>query len=121
MGALTVEMHPRPVNSERSIVDRTQVTVERYQHIGHTLVWSRLFIDADRFTPVDAGLIPTGELRRVDGTPFDFRRPTPIGARIDGSDDLPHHDRLSVRHRHLATSLGAPDLYRCQHPPGLQR
>ena len=39
-------------------------------------------INADRFTPVDAGLIPTGELAPVDKTPFDFRQPTPIGARI---------------------------------------
>jgi aldose 1-epimerase len=42
-----------------------------------------LMIDADRFTPVDSTLIPTGELRPVEGTPFDFREPTPIGARID--------------------------------------
>jgi aldose 1-epimerase len=41
-----------------------------------------LTIHADRFTPVDATLIPTGELRPVAGTPMDFRRPTPIGARI---------------------------------------
>jgi len=41
---------------------------------------------ADRFTPVDATLIPTGELRTVDNTPFDFRAPTAIGARI-GQDD----------------------------------
>jgi aldose 1-epimerase len=44
----------------------------------------RLTLDADRFTPVDATLIPTGELAPVDGTPFDFRRPTAIGARIGG-------------------------------------
>jgi aldose 1-epimerase len=43
-------------------------------------------INADRFTPVDAGLIPTGELREVDGTPFDFRQPRAIGERI-GLDD----------------------------------
>jgi aldose 1-epimerase len=42
-----------------------------------------LTINADRFTPVDATLIPTGELRKVEGTPFDFRRPTGIGARIN--------------------------------------
>jgi aldose 1-epimerase len=41
-----------------------------------------LTLDADRFTPVDATLIPTGDLAPVDGTPFDFRRPTAIGARI---------------------------------------
>ncbi len=45
-----------------------------------------LTIDADRFTPVDATQIPTGELARVDGTPFDFRTPTAIGARIDADD-----------------------------------
>ena len=46
-----------------------------------------MMIDADRFTPVDAGLIPTGELRKVEGTPFDFRKPTPIGARIKDKDE----------------------------------
>lgn len=40
-------------------------------------------IQADRFTPVDAALIPTGALAPVQDTPFDFRTPTPIGARID--------------------------------------
>ena len=44
-------------------------------------------LNADRFTPVDAGLIPTGELRPVNGTPFDFRKPTAIGARIGQSDE----------------------------------
>lgn len=43
-------------------------------------------IDADRFTPVDAGQIPTGELRAVEGTPFDFRQPTAVGARIQEKD-----------------------------------
>jgi aldose 1-epimerase len=43
-------------------------------------------IDAGKFTPTDAGNIPTGELHSVAGTPFDFRRPTAIGARIDSDD-----------------------------------
>jgi aldose 1-epimerase len=42
---------------------------------------------ADRFTPVDSTLIPTGELKPVEGTPFDFRKPTPIGARINQDDE----------------------------------
>jgi aldose 1-epimerase len=46
----------------------------------------RLTLDADRFTPVDATLIPTGELAPVAGTPFDFRQPATIGARIDADD-----------------------------------
>jgi aldose 1-epimerase len=46
----------------------------------------QLTIRADRFTPVDANLIPTGELRSVKGTPFDFTTATVIGARIDQDD-----------------------------------
>jgi aldose 1-epimerase len=45
--------------------------------LGHMLQ-----LDASRYTPVDAGFIPTGELAPVDGTPFDFRTPCAIGARI---------------------------------------
>ncbi len=46
-----------------------------------------LEIPASRFTPVDATLIPLGELRPVAGTPFDFRQPTAIGARIGAHDE----------------------------------
>lgn len=46
-----------------------------------------LMICADRFTPVDSCLIPTGELRSVKGTPFDFNRPTTIGACIKSDDE----------------------------------
>jgi aldose 1-epimerase len=42
----------------------------------------RLTLYADHYTPVDRTLIPTGELRKVDGTPFDFRKPRPLGERI---------------------------------------
>ena len=46
-------------------------------------------MNADRFTPVDAGLIPTGELRPVAGTPLDFRKPEVVGARIeDGYEQM---------------------------------
>ncbi len=45
-----------------------------------------LRIDADATTPVDSLLIPTGRIAPVDGTPFDFRIPTAIGARIDADD-----------------------------------
>ncbi len=45
-----------------------------------------LKIDASRITPVDATLIPTGEMKSVEGTPFDFRTPHVIGERIDADD-----------------------------------
>lgn len=50
--------------------------------LGHEVM-----IPADKFTPVDSGLITTGELKPVEGTPFDFRTPTAIGARINADDE----------------------------------
>jgi aldose 1-epimerase len=46
----------------------------------------RMMLHASKFTPVDDVLIPTGELRPVAGTPFDFTKSTEIGARIDQDD-----------------------------------
>ena len=51
----------------------------------------RLTLNAGRTTPVDAGLIPTGELRDVTGTPFDFRTPTEPGSRIEEDDEQLHY------------------------------
>ncbi len=45
--------------------------------LGHVLM-----LNADKYTVFDDALIPTGEIRSVKGTPFDFTKPTPIGARI---------------------------------------
>lgn len=46
-----------------------------------------LQINADRYTPVDSTLIPTGKIEPVAGTPFDFRQPTPIGQRVDQQNE----------------------------------
>jgi aldose 1-epimerase len=56
--------------------------------LGHVVT-----LNADHFTPVDSTLIPTGEIKSVTGTPFDFRTATPIGARIDGDDEQLRHGR----------------------------
>jgi len=50
--------------------------------LGHMV-----YINADKFTPVDNTLIPTGELKPVAGTPFDFHTATAIGARINDNDE----------------------------------
>lgn len=50
--------------------------------LGHELM-----INADKFTPVDSGLIATGELRPVKGTPMDFTKPTAVGAHINAADE----------------------------------
>lgn len=52
-----------------------------------TILDHEVQIPADKFTPVDRALIPTGELRPVDGTPFDFRKPVTIGARVNQDDE----------------------------------
>ncbi len=52
-----------------------------------TILDHEIMINADRFTPVDNELIPTGELRPVNGTPFDFTTPHRIGERIDAEDE----------------------------------
>ncbi|HTC50181.1 MAG TPA: aldose epimerase family protein [Candidatus Aquilonibacter sp.] len=50
----------------------------------------QLTLHASHFTPVDSGLIPTGELRPVGSTPFDFRKPTAVGDRINANDEQLH-------------------------------
>ena len=65
-----------------------------------------LTIDASRMTPVDASLIPTGELKPVEGTPFDFRKPHGIGERIDADDEQ------------LKLGLGYDHNFVLDHPEG---
>ena len=46
-----------------------------------------VYLNASKFTPVDSTLIPNGELRDVTGTPFDFRTPTAVDARVNADDE----------------------------------
>ncbi len=54
---------------------------------GGSILGHEVMINASKFTPVDSTLIPTGELKPVEGTPFDFRKATTIGARINRDDE----------------------------------
>lgn len=79
-GELRVRYRAR--TDKPTIINLTQhsyfnLTAAATDILGHVLT-----VHASRFTPVDAGLIPTGERRTVAGTPFDFRTATTIGARI---------------------------------------
>ena len=54
---------------------------------GEDMMQARLTIDADAYTPTDDTLIPTGEIRRVEDGPFDFREAAPVGPRLrEGRD-----------------------------------
>ena len=97
--------------------------------MGHLLT-----IPADHFTPVDLKLIPTGEFRPVQGTVFDFRRPTPIGARVRVADPqilvgkgYDHNwvvDRKLAREPRLLARVEEPKSGRVMHvlsnQPGIQ-
>ena len=94
-GNLQVEVIYSLTNYNELIVDYTATTdlpthVNLTQHSyfnlagsGADILGHELMIDADRYTPVTSELIPTGELAAVAGTPFDFRTPAAIGARIN--------------------------------------
>ncbi len=71
---------------------------------------TELFIDADNFTPTDDQLIPTGEIRPVEGTPLDFRTPTAIGKRIN-DDYLPLKQAFGYDHNYCLNNSGnEPEL-----------
>jgi aldose 1-epimerase len=72
--------------------------------LGHEVM-----IEATRFLPVDAALIPTGDLRDVRGTPMDFTRATAIGARIDSAHEQLVHGR---GYDHTWVVNGAPGQLR---------
>src|SRR5262249_50082710 len=72
--------------------------------LGHEMMRA-----ADRYTPVDDTLIPTGEIKSVKGTPLDFTKPTPIGARINElkGDPIGYDHNFVLNHEAKRLALGA--------------
>lgn len=82
----------------------------------------QVMLKADKFTPVNESLIPTGELRSVQGTPMDFRTPTAVGARID-QDDVQLKYGRGYDHNWVLESGGSktPTLAASVYEPGTGR
>ena len=94
---------------------------------SNTILDHWLQVNADRYTPVDAGLIPTGELKAVKGTPYDFLQPHKIGERIAAVDGGYDHNWVLTRKgadmelvATLSDSLSGRKLEVFTTEPGLQ-
>jgi aldose 1-epimerase len=83
-----VRIELRAVTTEPTAVNLTSHPMYNLAGEGRgTILEHQLRIDADRYTPVDAELIPTGDLAPVAGTPLDFRSPAEVGSRLGGDYD----------------------------------
>lgn len=79
----TLEFNYQATTDKKTVVNLTQHSYFNLTAMKDDVLGHELMINADKFIPVDSTLIPTGELRSVAGTPFDFTEFKKVGADID--------------------------------------
>ena len=106
----TLQLDYTAITDQATPLNLTNHTYFNLSHgLGKDILGHELMLAADRYTVVDATLIPTGELRTVTGTPFDFTTPHAIGERIaqvPGGYD--HNWVLNTENPPLAASVYDP-------------
>jgi aldose 1-epimerase len=84
--ANSLQIHYTATSDKDTVVNLTNHSYWNLRADGGDALSHLLTINADTYTPVDSGLIPTGEMKSVTGTPFDFRKATTPAARINQND-----------------------------------
>lgn len=83
-----LEVNYKATTDKKTVLNLTQHSYFNLSgDFNKPIVGDKIMINADQFVPVNATLIPTGELKDVAGTPFDFRKPKTIGDEINATDD----------------------------------